>query len=458
MTINVRFAPSPTGSMHIGNLRTALFNKLFALKHNGNFILRVEDSDRERSSALYEKEIIDILKLTNLIPDKGLVNDRALFLNSNREELYLAKFNELLQKGFIYPCFCSESQLDEMRKNQLENGIYPHYDGRCFKLDDETFGKKIENGENCVYRFKLPERENISFTDGVFGEKEFPVESLGGDFIIRRTDGTWTYNFTVVVDDIDMNITDVVRGVDHLTNTARQIAIYEALSGKIPNFYHLPLIVNDEGKKLSKRESGGSVTELFNSGIVPEALVNYLYFLGYKPESEKEILSFDEMLELFDITRISKAPSKWDNFKLAWFNEEYFKTIPLERLGKVLELPSDELLSELRTECKKRDEFKEWYTFLKEDKVSKISENIMEKDIFELFITIFEEKCYDKNGVEILNTIKKESGLKGKTLFHNLRVFITGMEDGISLSFIFSHISKEHLKKIFDLRKKQISL
>ncbi len=318
-----RFAPSPTGFLHIGGLRTALFSWLWARKQNGKFLLRIEDTDLSRNS---EEALHAILEAFDWV---GLNYDGEVAYQSKRFDIYKEYVKKLLDEGKAYHCYMSKEELDALREEQQAAGGQPRYDGRY------RDGKlpPVE-GVEPVVRIKAPLDGVIEFDDGVKGKLSFGAKELD-DFIIARSDGTPTYNFVVVIDDALMGVTEVIRGDDHTSNTPKQIVLYEALGFKVPKFYHVPMILGDGGKKLSKRDGAADVMEYKTLGYLPQALLNFLVRLGWS-HGDQELFSIDEMLSLFDPSNINKSASQYNLEKLNWINGEYLKKTPINELKTLL--------------------------------------------------------------------------------------------------------------------------
>jgi len=323
MTVT-RFAPSPTGYLHIGGLRTALYSYLWAKKNGGKFLLRIEDTDQKRNSQEAAKKIEEAFEWC------GLSYDGEPIYQSQRFDLYKEYVQKLLDDGKAYYCYASKEELDDMRAKQQAKKERPRYDGRY-----RDFSGEPPKGVDPVVRIKAPTSGTISFVDGIKGEVKFNVEDMLDDFIIARSDGTPTYNFVVAIDDALMGLTDVIRGDDHLSNTPKQLVVYEALGFEPPKFYHVPMILNPQGKKLSKRDGATDVMEYKNMGYFPEALLNFLIRLGWS-HGDQELFSMDEMLELFDPKDINSSASAYNAEKLLWINAQYLKQMPLNRLVKDL--------------------------------------------------------------------------------------------------------------------------
>lgn len=322
MTVRVRFAPSPTGALHIGGARTALFNWLFARHHGGTCILRIEDTDRERSTEDSIREILDGLAWLGLDWDEGP------FRQTERMDLYRARVQELLDRGLAYRCWCTAEELEARRKEAMAAGKTPRYDGRCRDLADPPADRSF------AVRFAAPREGETVVEDLVKGRVVFDNRQID-DLIVLRSDGTPTYNFCVVVDDVDMKITHVIRGDDHLNNTPRQAGLYRAFGFDLPKFAHVPMILGADKARLSKRHGATSVTAYREQGYLPEALVNYLSRLGWS-SGDQEIFSRGELIEKFDLAHVGTAPAVFNPEKLLWLNAHYIKEAERGRLGDLL--------------------------------------------------------------------------------------------------------------------------
>ena len=329
MSVRVRIAPSPTGNLHIGTARTAVFNWLYARHHKGTFILRVEDTDRERSKDEYTQNILEGLAWL------GINFDEGPFFQTQRSDRYIATVQKLLAEKKAYFCYCTEDELDAMREAQKANKQAPRYDNRHRHLTDEQRQAFAAEGLRPVVRFIIEEPRTIAWNDLVRGTVSWSSSDLGGDMVIARVDdqghiGLPLYNFAVVVDDIDMEISQVIRGEDHIANTAKQILIYEALGATPPQFGHTPLILNEQGAKISKRDGATSVWEFRNMGYIPEAFNNYMALLGWSPSDGKELFTIQEAAQIFSFDRVNKAGAKFDWDKLNWINSQYLHSLPTE--------------------------------------------------------------------------------------------------------------------------------
>ncbi|OVE79885.1 glutamate--tRNA ligase [bacterium J17] len=336
-TPRVRFAPSPTGFLHLGGARTALFNYLFAKSQNGKLILRIEDTDRERST----QEAVDaILSSLNWLQ---LAHDEGPFYQSQRTEIYSKFAKQLLSTGHAYPCYCSAEELEKTRNEQIAAGKKPRYSGKHRPIEPTPQSKQLPSAEDenkFVIRFRMPKEGSTVFKDAILGQISTPNEELD-DFIIVRSDGSPTYNFVVVVDDIDMGITHVIRGNDHVSNTPKQVAIYQALGAELPLFAHVPMILGPDKKKLSKRHGATSVIEYKKDGYLPAAFNNYLARLGWS-HGDQELFSPEELESCFSLEAIGKSASVFDFDKLAWVNSEHINKTPAKDLAVMV----SELLEE----------------------------------------------------------------------------------------------------------------
>ncbi|MDB6087175.1 MAG: glutamyl-tRNA synthetase [Gammaproteobacteria bacterium] len=322
MTVRTRFAPSPTGFLHIGGLRTALFSWLYARHHAGQFILRIEDTDLERSTDAAIRQILDGMEWA------GLTHDEGPYFQTKRFDRYREVIAGMLAAGTAYHCYCTKAELDQLRGEQTARGEKPRYDGRWRDRTDSR------DGVPPVVRFKNPLAGEVIVEDVIHGPVVFQNSELD-DLIIARSDGTPTYNFCVVVDDMDMNMTHVIRGDDHLNNTPRQINMLRALGAAVPVYAHLPMILGADGAKLSKRHGAVSVLDYRDEGFLPEALLNYLVRLGWS-HGDEEIFSVDDMIRLFDIADVNKSASAFNGEKLAWLNQQHMMRAPVSRLVPVL--------------------------------------------------------------------------------------------------------------------------
>ncbi len=332
-TVRVRFAPSPTGALHIGGARTAIYNWALARHEGGAFVLRIDDTDPERSTPENTAQILRSLRWLGLDWDEGpeVGGEHGPYFQTQRGANYTGALDRLKADGAVYPCFCSAEELQRRREAGQKQSGYAGYDRTCRRLGSDEVAHRIASGEAHAWRIAVPEgRGDVTFVDAVRGETSFPATALD-DFIVARSDGTPTYNFATVVDDVDMLITHVVRGDDHLANTPRQIIVYEALGAPVPTFAHLSMIWFPDGRKLSKRHGAASVEDYRDLGYLPEALLNYLALLGWSLDGETTIIPADVLVSSFSLDRISKNPAVFDAEKLEWMNGVYLRDMPAEQ-------------------------------------------------------------------------------------------------------------------------------
>lgn len=334
--IRVRFAPSPTGPLHIGGARSALFNWLLARKYGGTMMVRIEDTDLERSSRESENNILDSLRWLGLDWDEGIVvgGEYGPYRQTERLNTYKEAADKLLAEGKAYLCYCSEEELEAEREALMSRNELPRYLGKCRNLSADDRKKLEEAGRKPVVRFRVPDNELVIVHDLVRGNVKFESEGIG-DFVIVKSDGIPTYNFAVVIDDSTMNITHVVRGEEHLSNTPRQVLLYQALGLNTPQFAHVSLILGKDRSKMSKRHGSTAVEQYASRGYLPEALINFLALLGWSPSGEQEIFSVEELIEQFSLDRVAKNPAVFDLDKLNWLNGHYIRQSPLERIVEI---------------------------------------------------------------------------------------------------------------------------
>ena len=351
--VRVRFAPSPTGYLHVGGARTALFDWLFARKHHGVFILRIEDTDVERSSEEMTRGILDAMTWL------GLTWDEGPYLQSAGFEQHREAVQNLLRSDNAYSCFCSPELLDSKRKEAAARKTDFKYDRTCLKLAPDDVKRRLESGERAAVRFKVPDG-SVTFNDAVVGEVTVSSEMIE-DFVLLRSNGQPTYHVSVVVDDISMRITHVIRGADHISNTPKQILLYRALGAPIPNFAHIPLILGPDKTRLSKRHGATSVMAYQEQGILPEAMRNFLALLGWSPGNDQEMFDDDELIRAFSLEGISRANAVFNPDKLAWFNAQYIARLPFEKLIRYLK--PEYIKAGLWRDSLEKEE-SEWFRFL----------------------------------------------------------------------------------------------
>lgn len=477
--VRVRFAPSPTGYLHIGGLRTALYNYLFAKKNNGSFILRIEDTDRTRYVQGAIENLISKLYWSGLSIDEGVClengkisekGDYGPYIQSLRveKEIYQKYAQELIEKGYAYYCFCSKERLDNIKAQQKADGKITRYDGLCRGVSVQQAKERIKNGEKYVIRLKLPANRDIVFEDLIKGKITINTNDMDDQVLIKE-DGFPTYHFAVVIDDHLMKITHIVRGDEWISSTPKHVFMYEAFGWDMPTFVHLPTVLNKNGKKLSKRNDDVSVEDFKEKGYLPQALINYLALVGWSPESNKEILSIEEMIEEFSFERVSKSGGVFDVDKLDWVNAQYIRKTETTELSKLvkpylvkagfIKEDIDEKRLLLITETFKESisrlsQIVEQSRFLFEDVE-------VEKDAIEMrnvaHIEILKEKIreelenIDEMTQEISKTfmkkIQKASGFKGKDLYMPVRALLTGRVHGPELSNILEILGKEEILK-----------
>ncbi len=450
--VRVRFAPSPTGSLHLGNTRTAIFNWLFARHTGGKFILRIEDTDKERSTPESVNVMLESLKWLGLDWDEGPDVDGNFgpYYQMQRLDKYKKYIDILIKKDMVYPCFCSPERLAEMRHQMQKKKLPPRYDGKCRSLSKEEIDRLTSQGIKHVLRFKVPYTGITEFKDLVHGKISIE-NSVLDDFVIVKSNAGPTYNFACVVDDIEMNITHVIRGDDHISNTPKQIAIYKALGCNSPKFAHIPLILGTDKAKLSKRHGAASPLEYRDMGYLSHTLVNFLTLLGWAPGNNREIMSRDELIESFSIEKINDRNAVFDSQKLDWMNGVYIRKMSLKKLTNIAlkELKKAKLVKDtkevdvnriskivklIQERLKKFSEIPQLinYFFDKPVYEEKAVRKFLRKDgmpqmLQELCKVIEEVKLFD---IETLESTVREfiekKGLKPGDVIHPVRVALTG--------------------------------
>jgi nondiscriminating glutamyl-tRNA synthetase len=466
----VRFAPSPTGDLHVGNARTALFNWLFAKHYGGRFILRIEDTDQERTSRIFERNLLEDLKWLSLCwdegPEKG--GEFGPYHQIERLPLYSTYLKKLIADERVYPCYCTEEELEAERLTLLSMKMMPRYMGKCRNLTDSDRKTLETKGRNAAFRFKV-KPGSIEFDDLIRGSMKFEGEAIG-DFIIVRSNGIPSYNFAVVIDDHLMEITHVIRGEDHLSNTAIQILLYGALGFTPPSFAHHSLILGRDRSKLSKRHGSVSVREFRKKGILPKALLNYLSLLGGSLGEGKEFASLDEIIDMFSLERAGKSGAIFDESKLKWLNAMYIRDCDVETLI--------ELLSPFLKKAGYDPDLLD-HTWLHQV-VDAVKDNIVTLNEISGYIDMFVDEKYhvSREAAEILrgntvaeilkalhevltqseisrknfystviHSVREKTGLKAKSILMPLRAAVTGRTSGPELEKIFSILGKESILK-----------
>ncbi|MGO4111406.1 glutamate--tRNA ligase [Paenibacillus sp. YAF4_2] len=463
--IRVRYAPSPTGHLHIGNARTALFNYLYARSLGGKFIIRIEDTDVKRNVAGGEESQLKYLKWLGMDWDESIDigGGYGPYRQTERLDLYKEYWQDLIDRGLAYRCYCTEEELEQEREEQTSRGETPRYSGRHRDLTEEQRQAFEAEGRVPSVRFRVPDNKTFAWDDMVKGSISFDTTEMG-DFVIVKKDGIPTYNFAVVVDDYLMKISHVLRGEDHISNTPRQLMIYEALNWEAPKFAHMTLIVNESRKKLSKRDESiiQFIEQYDDLGYLPEALFNFIALLGWSPEGEQEIFSHDQLVEVFTAERLSKSPAVFDTQKLSWMNGEYLKKIDLDRLVDLC-LPH---LQKAGRVAEQLDEAgRVWVTALAalyQEKLRAASDIVALTELFfaetvedeeEAAIVLAEEQvpvvlaafltkvkendaaAFTVDGIkDWIKAVQKETGFKGKQLFMPIRAALTGQTHGSDLN------------------------
>lgn len=464
--VRTRYAPSPTGFMHVGNLRTAIFEYLVAKHNNGEFILRIEDTDQTRKVEGAVDFIYNTLKLCNINIDEGPNNKGKYgpYIQSERLPIYKEYAEKLVQMGKAYYCFCTEERLEKLRKEAEKNKVAFMYDGHCKNLSKAEIEEKIKNGEKYVIRQKMP-KEGISvYNDLVYGEIKVENKLLE-DQILLKSDGYPTYNFANVIDDHLMGITHVIRGNEYIMATPKYNLLYEAFGWEKPTYIHVSMVLGEDGQKLSKRNGDASFMDLYNEGYLPEAIVNYLVMLGWSPETNDEIFSMDELIKIFDPSRISKSPSVFDIKKLNWVNSHYIKKLDIESLLNIT-VPH---LKEAYDLSDKTDEWIKKLVSIYQDHISYGKEIVEVTDLFfkekiELndeckefmsaegtsnTLKVFEKEIEDikewsvENINDAIMLTKEKASVKGKMLYMPIRIKTTGQMHGPELPDTIFLLGKE---------------
>jgi glutamyl-tRNA synthetase len=473
--VKVRFAPSPTGYLHIGGARTALFNWLYAKHNNGKFVLRIEDTDRERSTKESEQEILDSLKWLGLDWDEGPGKsaDDSMYYQTKRLPVYHKYAEKLLNEGKAYKCFCTREELDaERKKAEAEKRAFK-YDGRCSRLSAGEIKANIDSGKPYTVRIKVEQSGETVMHDIVRGEVRVQNSTLD-DIIILRADKMPIYNFVVVVDDVEMGITHVIRGDDHLSNTPKQIHIYRALGFELPRFAHIPLILGADKSKLSKRHGETSVMRYKEMGFLPEAMINYLALLGWSPDSEETIFTPEELASKFDLDKVHKSGAMFDNKKLTHINGVHIRKKNIDDLTALCipYMKKDGLITQ--DDVNTRLEFIKHTVFLQQEKLQTLSEisalsdyfyrddivlnadaaKVLEKNsaekgkILEILLSVLETAGVDKTKVEeLLKTEMEKAAIKPKAYMHVIRAVLSGTTQGPGLYDIIETLGLEKSRK-----------
>jgi glutamyl-tRNA synthetase len=471
--VRVRFAPSPTGHLHVGGARTALFNWLFARNSGGTFILRIEDTDRERSTEESYRGIIDSMRWLRLDWDEGpeAGGDYGPYFQSERREIYRARARELVEAGRAYACFCTQQELAERKEAMRKSGRDPKYDGKCRELPPETVAQYMSREMPHVIRLKTAGDGEIAFDDLVHGRIAVPAGRID-DFIIMKSDGFPTYNFAAAVDDERMRISHIIRGDDHMSNTPRQVLIYRAFGVEPPRFAHVPLIMGPDKARLSKRHGSTSVAQFRDEGYLPEAMVNYLALLGWSYDDSTQLFTLEELIERFSLKRVSDTPAIFDYKKLQWMNGEYMKRKPaeervqlvmpyLKEAGLVRDPVDGKVLAYVRRvvevvgdRLKMAKDIVELSDFFFVEDVTyeeKAAEKFLKRHYVGPAFRILEDRlgklhAYNEIGIEeLMRELAAEMGLKAGELIHPVRVALTGRRHSPGIFEIMTLLGKERV-------------
>lgn len=470
MTVRVRYAPSPTGHLHIGGVRTALFNYLFAKHHQGQFILRIEDTDLDRNVPEAETEMLEGFRWLGFDWDEGpdIGGTQGPYRCTERLEIYDSFLEKLKDTGYAYPCFCTPDQLESDRQAALAEGRAVKYSGRCRRLSAAEQAGLLSSGRAHTWRFAVSPGHILSIEDLVHGHVEFATDDLG-DFVIVKSDGIPTYNFQVVVDDALMDITHVIRGEEHLSNTPRQLVIYEALGMKPPQFAHLPQVLNTNRKKLSKRDPDVLPIESYRQqGYLPEALVNFLALLGWSPAGEEELFSLEELVKVFDLDRVNRSGAIFNVEKLQWMAKEYMKRMDV---GQVTELVADDLskrgihyppgcgrewlqvlvgLYQEQMTCTEDfaqlagnffDKSVDW-----DEEALEVMQSDLAQKVIGDYLSLVEQENADwtsESSRMRFKQVQKDLGVKGRDLYMPVRAAATGMIHGRDLQMTIAALPKD---------------
>lgn len=474
----VRFAPSPTGYLHIGGARTALFNYLEAKKKGGTFLLRIEDTDLARSTKESEDVIVNDLRWLGINWDEGIEvgGEYGPYRCMERTDIYIKYTKELLDKGMAYECYCTVEEIEAEREAQRARGEMPRYGGKCRNLTKEQINAYKEEGRIPTIRFRVPEDKDIIVDDQVRGEVHFESKGIG-DFIIVKADGAPVYNFAVTVDDHLMEITTVIRGEEHLSNTPRQVLIYQAFGWETPKFAHVSLILGEDRSKMSKRHGSTHVDQYRNKGYLPEAIVNFLALLGWSPEGEEEIFTLKELEQIFTLDRVSKNPAVFDIKKLNWINGQYIRATDIDRITELC-IPylveagyiTNEKAKERYDWIKKiilttrnnleylaqiTDHAKIFFTEKIELENEEAAQMLALEHVPEM-LRVFKQKTIEADRIDeefaksVFKMVQKETGIKGKNLFMPTRVALTGQCHGPEMPDIIQILGKEGIVSRID--------
>ena len=472
MSVRVRFAPSPTGYVHVGSLRTALYNFLFARHHQGKIILRIEDTDQSRYVEGAVENLLESMTWSGLEFDEGPQQEGEFgpYYQSQRLDIYQKEIDKLLDKGKAYPCFCSQERLDKIREKQAEAGESIKYDGHCRNISPQEAKERMKS-ESHVIRMKVPQNGETKVEDIIRGEVTFQ-NNLLDDQVLIKSDGYPTYHFANVVDDHYMQISHVIRGEEWLPSTPKHVLLYQAFDWELPEFAHLPLLLNADRSKLSKRQGDVAVEDYRNKGILPEALVNFVALLGWHPEDDQEIFSYDELIEKFSLERVNKAGAVFDMDKLYWFNSMYIRNMNEEDyLNEGLQwLNKDgldsgsveknkQILLAVRSSLSLFSELKEKTRLFFTAEIESYSEEALKwikennsKIVFSVMLREIDN--IDELDLEsfkiVMKNVQNETSVKGKELWMPVRAAITGTTEGPELPAVISVLGKEKIRQFIE--------
>ena len=470
--VRVRIAPSPTGHLHLGTARTALYNYLFALKEKGDFVLRLEDTDEVRSDEAFTDDILSGLKWLGINwtegPDVG--GPYKPYRQTEKTDHYEHVANKLISEGKAYFCYASPEELDALREEQKQRDEKPGYDNRGRNYTQEQVEKFVAEGRIPVIRFKVEDDRVVSWNDAIKGEIQIHTSDIGGDMVIVKSSGIAIYNFAVVVDDLDMKMTHIIRGEDHIHNTAKQILLYEALGADLPVFAHVPLIFDLERAKLSKRKHGEAVhiSKYRNDGYMPEALMNYLAQMSWTPPEGKEIFTVEEAGQMFDLDKVSKSPAVFDTKRLDWFNAHYIRTLPLDvvtdrclpflgeyDLDQYSRPELEQIISVVRDGLTMLKEVKDASSYFFADKIQiseELSSGLLKQEssrkvLSKVCESLGQFPWGDPKGCKaVVDAIGKELGVKGKDLYWPVRAALCGSTSGPDLGATLSILGEKRVR------------
>lgn len=476
--VRVRFAPSPTGPFHIGGARSALFNYLVAKHNHGKFVVRIEDTDRKRSTSESEENIKEALKWLGINWDEGIDvgGPNGPYRQTERLDIYKKYTEKLLAEGKAYYCFCTPEELEAEKQAQMAKGETPVYSGKCADLPKETVEQYLKEGRPHVIRIKTPKNETIELDDLVRGHVSFDSNNVG-DFVIVKSDGIPVYNYCVVLDDALMHITHVIRAEEHLSNTPRQLVIYKALGFEAPKFAHVSLILGADKKKMSKRHGATSVQQYRDMGYLPDALVNFLALLGWTPDGDQEIFSRDELIEQFTLDRVAKNPAVFDIEKLNWINFHYMKQLDedqlyavclphLQKAGYASKTPDETEAAWLKSVCAAMREHVQYgaqivdaaKVFFTDDYAPENEETVavLKEETAPSVLKMFRDELAALDDVTpdtvqpLFKKIQKGLKVKGKFVYMPIRVAVTGVMHGPDLNVIVALMGRDKVLQRLD--------